>query len=324
MNPIALLLGGGTLGLGMYQLFRKPKKQDFQTQEIVTPTGIPVKVVTPIPRNVTASQKTATVLKPGGPSGKAAVPQVLQKSPSKPATTVFAPPKTITQTAPGKFEPPPIIVTPTGSSSVGISSTKDVQRALNTLGYQPRLVEDGILGPKTVGNIKQFQAKTGLVVDGSAGPATKSALSTAVTGLAQGKPVQRPVYSTLSQTQLGPYDTSVNKKKVPAPSKPVYSTLSQTQLGPYDTAPNRAPSAAVGTQRALNMLGANPPLVEDGKIGPKTVAAIKSFQMSKGLVADGIAGPKTKAALSAAIGGTAVAGDFACGEEVIGHDFNGC
>jgi peptidoglycan hydrolase-like protein with peptidoglycan-binding domain len=53
----------------------------------------------------------------------------------------------------------------------------------------------------------------------------------------------------------------------------------------------------VEIQHALNVKGANPKLKEDGAFGPKTVAAIKTFQLSRGLVADGVAGPATQAAL---------------------------
>jgi murein DD-endopeptidase MepM/ murein hydrolase activator NlpD len=41
-----------------------------------------------------------------------------------------------------------------------------------------RLVEDGIMGPKTTARIKDFQSKHGLAVDGIAGPLTDAVLST--------------------------------------------------------------------------------------------------------------------------------------------------
>jgi hypothetical protein len=57
-------------------------------------------------------------------------------------------------------------------------------------------------------------------------------------------------------------------------------------------------------QRALNQLNiASPLLVADGIIGPKSIAAIKTFQNSHHLVVDGIPGPITKAALTAALVG---------------------
>ncbi len=60
-------------------------------------------------------------------------------------------------------------------------------------------------------------------------------------------------------------------------------------------------TSARDVQHALNLLGTKPPLQEDGKCGPKTVAAIKSFQLTHGLGVDGVAGAKTKAALAIAI-----------------------
>ncbi len=57
----------------------------------------------------------------------------------------------------------------------------------------------------------------------------------------------------------------------------------------------------VGIQHALNLLGQAPALIEDGIAGPKTTAAIVSFQKAHGLTADGKSGPKTRAALTAAL-----------------------
>jgi peptidoglycan hydrolase-like protein with peptidoglycan-binding domain len=58
--------------------------------------------------------------------------------------------------------------------------------------------------------------------------------------------------------------------------------------------------AAVKTlQQALANAGFSPGAA-DGQFGPKTAAAVKSFQSAKGLVADGIVGPKTWAKLTAA------------------------
>lgn len=56
-----------------------------------------------------------------------------------------------------------------------------------------------------------------------------------------------------------------------------------------------------GVQQALNYLGANPPLVVDGKDGLKTRAAIEAFQKAHGLAVDGIVGRFTRAALQLAL-----------------------
>lgn len=51
-------------------------------------------------------------------------------------------------------------------------------------------------------------------------------------------------------------------------------------------------------QTKLNRQGYKPPLEPDGKVGPKTIAAVKWFQAKNiGLKADGIAGPLTRKAL---------------------------
>ena len=55
-------------------------------------------------------------------------------------------------------------------------------------------------------------------------------------------------------------------------------------------------------QTRLNALGAHPPLVIDGDLGPASRAAVESFQMGHDLDVDGIVGPDTLAALSKAAG----------------------
>lgn len=56
-------------------------------------------------------------------------------------------------------------------------------------------------------------------------------------------------------------------------------------------------SAVSALQQQLAAAGFNPGAI-DGKFGPKTLAAVRAFQQSKGLKVDGIAGPLTMGALS--------------------------
>ena len=63
-------------------------------------------------------------------------------------------------------------------------------------------------------------------------------------------------------------------------------------------------------QHALNQLGAQPPLAEDGVAGPRTIAAVKSFQSQAGITVDGIVGPETTTALQHALGGSHLAAGY--------------
>lgn len=57
------------------------------------------------------------------------------------------------------------------------SATKGVQTALNALlDPSPKLVVDGLYGPKTKAAVERFQAQMGLDVDGWAGKMTKAAI----------------------------------------------------------------------------------------------------------------------------------------------------
>lgn len=56
-------------------------------------------------------------------------------------------------------------------------------------------------------------------------------------------------------------------------------------------------SAVVSIQHALNIMGTNPSLDEDGVFGNNTVTAVKAFQQKKNLQVDGIVGPATFKAL---------------------------
>ena len=259
MTPLIPLLGLAA-AVGVYKLVKKPGASDFQVQNLVGAGGIPIKIVTPIASGVTPNQKNSTP----GASIQQSKTQAVPHTSSVVQGTVFAPPGSQT---PGQLAP--IIVSPGGSSSVAIGSVADVQRALNTLGFAPKLKDDGKLGPATAANIRAFQGKNGLAVDGNAGAATKAALSTALAHLASGGT-----------------GATIEAAVAAAPTGQLVDSI---KMGNRDV------------QHALNLIGASPKLPEDGVMGPTTVAAIKSFQLGHRLAADGVAGPKTKAALAMAV-----------------------
>lgn len=71
-------------------------------------------------------------------------------------------------------------------------------------------------------------------------------------------------------------------------------------------------------QRALNTLGiANPPLVVDGKIGPLSTAAIKSFQFANNIAVDGNLTAETKSAIQNALANVANTGNLAAHPDVM-------
>jgi len=264
----------GAVAYGVYRFTKKPEASDFQTMGTTGAGGTPVKVATPVPDHVTPAQATGTPASQtvGTP---APVPTTV------PGTgTIYAPPHTIDATRRGGVaQAAPIVVTPTGASSVAVGSTRDVQRALNALGI--RSPEHGYHDDATTDAIKAFQAKRGMVASGVAGPPVKSALSAALTALAgsnsaAGLTAQNSLPATGAATS--PNGTTLD----------VRAALRMTVRE---------------VQHALNALGISPPLRETGVIGPPDVAAIKTFQTTSGLIPDGVAGPKTRTALWLAVGG---------------------
>jgi hypothetical protein len=62
------------------------------------------------------------------------------------------------------------------------------------------------------------------------------------------------------------------------------------------------PIEAEFLQRDLNVLGAEPPLPEDGRMGRETTEAIRSIQSAFGQSPTGVAGPETAAAVRYSVG----------------------
>jgi peptidoglycan hydrolase-like protein with peptidoglycan-binding domain len=272
MNPMGLIVGLGVLG-GGYLAYKKfnPGKNDFQTLNVIGQGGVPIMVATPVSNAVTVAQATAT-------------PQFTTNGSVAPVPTsipgvgiTFAPPGTLSVSANGNvLQPAPIIISPGGAASVAVGSVKDVQHALNTLGFaKPPLTEDGNLGPMTIACIKAFQSKNKLMVDGNAGPATRAALSAALSNMA----------GIGSSAGAIAQNNNVQTGTVIAPNGTTIDTSAALTM------------SVTAVQHALNLLGTSPKLEEDGNLGPRSVAAIKSFQTAHGLVPDGVVGAKTKTAI---------------------------
>ena len=268
MNP--WIIAVSVLGVG-YVIHEHNKKPEFQATDGVGVDGTPVKIATPVPEEITFAQATGIPDRPPTQGPYYPVPTTIPGY-----GVIYAPPATVIHREGRVFQPAPIIVTNNGAASVAVGSVVNIQHALNALGYaKPPLMINGTLDSRTVGAIKAFQAKNGLVANGNASDATKAALSAALTHMAGGSSMTGAIIKR---------------------SKPETGAVISHTGTPIDTkaALNLAPKQM---QHILNTMGASPPLVEDGKVGKKTVAAIKSFQTAHGLVPDGVSGTKTKTAM---------------------------
>jgi peptidoglycan hydrolase-like protein with peptidoglycan-binding domain len=170
----------------------------------------------------------------------------------------------------------PALVTSSGhTTSLTVQSVADIQRALNALGFGPLAVTGTVTGA-TQKAIAAFQEAYGLPSTGHVDLFTKKSVEASLGSRASAG-------STVASSPL---------VQQASPSTAAHFARSAGQMPVTDVA---------SLQRALNVLGAKPPLKIDGVIGDKTTAAIKAFQIASGLVADGVAGPKTLIALQAAV-----------------------
>ncbi len=103
------------------------------------------------------------------------------------------------------------------------TAVKTVQTELTQLSYPVGPV-DGIFGSKTLAAVKDFQAASGLQVDGIVGPLTSQALVTAIKGL----------QTTSSQTAISPKHSTTSPQTATPQTKTI--TSSQTTEGILKTA----------------------------------------------------------------------------------------
>lgn len=147
-----------------------------------------------------------------------------------------------------------------GVGSTGAEVT-DLQSRLNAQGFDSGPA-DGIFGPRTDSAVRSYQAANGLEVDGLVGPQTWSKLNGA--------------------TAPAPAEAAAATPSAPSAAVPGVPTLSRGATGASVTdLQNRLTAAGFDTGPA------------DGDFGPKTEAAVKAYQTSRGLEVDGVVGPQT-------------------------------
>jgi Putative peptidoglycan binding domain len=88
------------------------------------------------------------------------------------------------------------------------------------------------------------------------------------------------------------------------PSTTTSSTPTTPATLPEDVVLRRGTKGAEVRQVQEALVALGYPTTIDGRFGPATAQAVKSFQASSGLTDDGVVGPATLSALSAAVNGT--------------------
>jgi peptidoglycan hydrolase-like protein with peptidoglycan-binding domain len=153
------------------------------------------------------------------------------------------------------------------------SSGPDVVLWQKVIGATP----DGQFGPNTAAATKTWQSQHGLTADGVVGPKSwAAAQAAAVASVVTAPPVVVPAVPTIPAVATVPSSVTT------------HATIQQGSSGPD----------VVLWQKVIGV-------APDGKFGPATAAATKTWQAQHGLTADGIVGPKT---WTTALGSSAVAG----------------
>lgn len=164
---------------------------------------------------------------------------------------------------------PPIYIPPAPPASaiwrIGSSGEKvrDIQRLVG-------VNADGIFGPQTEAAVRQWQSNLRIPADGVWGPLTEEATKNLFAFLANLPVVQ---------------EVNPNNEFLAAIAQARTEVIRQGSSG----------GAVKIMQAALN--GKGYPLVADGAFGPRTDAALRSFQRDHGLSVDGVCGPRSWTAL---------------------------
>jgi len=106
-----------------------------------------------------------------------------------------------------------------------------------------------------------------------------------------------PPIATPSPTTTRPTGTTTTTTSTPRSSTP--PDLATIRASGGSVAEGHRGPVVKDLQQRLNAAGADPPLKDDGAFGPLTRGAVEQFQRQQGLVVDGKVGPRTLAALDA-------------------------
>ncbi|MFK7927347.1 MAG: peptidoglycan-binding protein, partial [Myxococcota bacterium] len=146
----------------------------------------------------------------------------------------------------------------------------------------------GIFGKVTDRAVKRFQRSKGLHVDGIVGPRTATSLNGSSYRGAEGRDLAPEVSVVPTPRPDRPEDQSTEEPSVEesAPTLSGKPEVSQGDMGPKVRV----------LQDLLSSAGFR--VAVDGEFGANTDRAVRAYQRSRGLFVDGKVGPKTAAALS--------------------------
>ncbi len=146
------------------------------------------------------------------------------------------------------------------------SMVRAFQVRLNELGYLKKEYITGVYDTNTIGAVRAFQKKNGLVADGTAGAATRELIESA---------------------QALPYNATPTPQVTEAPTPTPTVAIPETSLKQGDQGED-----VKTLQKRLKELGYYQSAI-DGKYGRSTVNSLKAFQEAHGLTPDGVAGIAT-------------------------------
>jgi peptidoglycan hydrolase-like protein with peptidoglycan-binding domain len=182
------------------------------------------------------------------------------------------------------------------NQTISKDRVRQVQTALKSRGFDPGPI-DGVMGPKTMAAVRDFQSGQGLTSSGIIDEPTMNALqSKAATGSAT-----NPQRSTNPRTS-----GNVPSPQSPQPNNPTPQAMAATPQSPSDI--GVGPTAfdledVRQAQMALRNRGFDPGEM-NGMISSQTQEAIRQFQMARNLPVTGKLDQQTQAALGILIKGT--------------------
>ena len=230
---------------------------------------------TGLPATGVVDQATATALESAGTP--TTVPTTVPTT-APPSTTV---PTTVPTTAPPTAAAPSIVGLQRGSRGDAVRLLQQQLTAAKVAGVGPA---DGVFGAKTATALRSFQTSVGLAATGVVDEATAAALATAVAN-ATAPPTTAP--ATTAPATTAPATTAPVTSGAPGATSPLLGLA----LG--------ATGEAVSTlQRTLMQAGVQVRGGADGRFGPSTQSALRTYQRAAGLPTSGVVDDATASALA--------------------------